>query len=131
MESKIVLELKGGQKIPLLDVEYSIHQPTDQSGKAASPTVGGPIRITKESTEDGTVAEWATENVERRDGTITITSQTTGKVLRTIKFYRAIISEYEEMCSSEGGTKMLESFTIMAQDIDLAGGAKVSNSLNE
>jgi hypothetical protein len=121
VKARMVLDVGNTKtgKYPIHSVQCSIHQPTDQAGKASAPTRPDPINVTKEATDDTSFADWASNDNDNRSGTVTIFDPSMSQTMRTIKFTDGFISQYESYCNAEAGSQMIESFTITAKEVTI------------
>lgn len=112
----------AGKEYNVLDVNYSLHQEVDATGRPSSITRGGKISITIESTGETDLFEWMCNNFERKEGSIVFIKRDSDATLKELKFKEGYLINYEEQFHSIDNNPLKTSFAISAKEITLGSG---------
>lgn len=118
---KAVFEV-GGQKVNVLNCNFSLKQETDATGRPSSITRGGKVNLTVEATGDSSFFEWVTNNFEKKDCKIIFTKKDDQGTLKTLEITSAYGIAYTCNFDATGDNPMTETFTLSAQSISLGNG---------
>lgn len=125
MSFKASLEV-AGKKYNILNVNYSLSQETDPTGRPSSQTRGGRIEVTVESTGETDLFEWMTNSFERKDGKVVFMKRDTNATLKELNFTEGYVVKYRENFDSTGRNPLIETFVISAKTIKLGTGEHVN-----
>ncbi|TWP24767.1 phage tail protein [Apibacter muscae] len=126
MSFKARLEV-GGKKYNILNINYSLSQETDPTGRPSSQTRGGRIEITIESTGDTDIFEWMTNSFERKDGSVIFIKRDSDATLKQLDFTDGYVVKYRENFDSIGRSPLKETFLISAKTIKVGTGEHVND----
>ncbi|MDR1876061.1 MAG: phage tail protein [Flavobacteriaceae bacterium] len=116
----------AGKNYNILNVNYSLAQETDPTGRPSSQTRGGRIEVTVESTGETDIFEWMTNSFERKDGSIVFLRGDSNTTLKELNFTDGYVVKYRENFDSMGRNPLTETFTISARTINVGGGGHVN-----
>ena len=125
MSFKSRLEV-GGKKYNILNVNYTLTQETDPTGRPSSQTRGGKIEVTVESTGETDIFEWMTNSFERKDGKVVFIKRDSDATLKELSFSDGYVVKYKENFDSVGNNPLTESFVISAKSIKMGTGEHVN-----
>lgn len=125
MSFKAKLEVVG-KNYNILNVNYSLAQETDPTGRPSSQTRGGRIEITVESTGETDIFEWMTNSFERKDGKVIFMKRDTNAKLKELNFQEGYVVKYRENFDSIGRNPLTETFTISARSIKVGTGEHIN-----
>ncbi|TWP24081.1 phage tail protein [Apibacter muscae] len=125
MSFKAKLEV-AGKTYNVLNVNYSLAQETDPTGRPSSQTRGGRIEVTVESTGETDVFEWMTNSFERKDGKVVFIKRDSDATLKELNFTDGYVVKYRENFDSIGSNPLTETFTISAKTIKMGTGEHVN-----
>lgn len=125
MSFKAIFEVSG-KKYNILNVNYSLAQETDPTGRPSAQTRGGRIELTIESTGETDIFEWMTNSFERKDGKIVFLKKDSRSTLKELIFNEGYVVKYKENFNSVGRNPLTETFIISAKSIKI-GTAKHVN----
>jgi hypothetical protein len=125
MSFKAKLEVSG-KKYNILNVNYSLAQETDPTGRPSSQTRGGRIEITVESTGETDIFEWMTNSFERKDGKVIFIKRDSDATLKELTFSDGYVVKYRENFDASGTNPLTETFTISAKAIQMGTGEHVN-----
>lgn len=126
MSFKAKLSLNG-KEYNVLNCSYDLFQETDATGRPSSITRGGRIKLTVESTDDTSLAEWMFNNFERRDGSVKFLKRDNEATAKELKFTEGYMVKYIENFDSVGENPMNESLVISARSISMGTGEHVND----
>ncbi len=121
MSFKAKLHLNG-KEYNVLNCNYDLFQQTDATGRPSSITRGGRLRISVESTEDTSLAEWMFNNFERRDGSIKFLKRDNEATAKELRFTEGYMVNYTESFDSTSDEPMSEFMVISARSISMGSG---------
>ena len=121
MSFKAKLHLNG-KEYNVLNCNYDLFQQTDATGRPSSITRGGRLRISVESTEDTSLAEWMFNNFERRDGSIKFLKRDNEATAKELRFTEGYMVNYTESFDSTSDEPMSEFLVISARSISMGSG---------
>ena len=121
MSFKAKLHLNG-KEYNILNCNYDLFQQTDATGRPSSITRGGRLRISVESTEDTSLAEWMFNNFERRDGSIKFLKRDNEATAKELRFTEGYMVNYTESFDSTSDEPMSEFLVISARSISMGSG---------
>lgn len=121
MSFKAKLHLNG-KEYNVLNCSYDLFQQTDATGRPSSVTRGGRLKITVESTEDTSLAEWMFNNFERRDGSIKFLKRDNEATAKELRFTEGYMVNYTESFDSTSDEPMNEFMVISARVISMGSG---------
>ncbi|CVK17097.1 MAG: phage tail protein [Apibacter sp.] len=125
MSFKAKLEV-AGKKYNILNVNYSLAQETDPTGRPSSQTRGGRIEVTVESTGESDIFEWMTNSFERKDGKVIFIKRDSDATLKELTFSDGYVVKYKENFDASGTNPLTETFTISAKAIKMGTGEHVN-----
>jgi hypothetical protein len=128
MSFKARLEVTG-KRYNILNVNYSLSQETDPTGRPSSQTRGGRIEITIESNGETDIFEWMTNSFERKDGKVVFIKRDSNATLKELVFTEGYVVKYKENFNSIGRTPLTETFIISAKSIKMGTGEHVNEWL--
>ncbi|WP_026449515.1 type VI secretion system tube protein TssD [Aequorivita capsosiphonis] len=126
MSFKAKLSLNG-KEYNVLNCSYDLFQETDATGRPSSVTRGGRIKLTVESTEETSLAEWMFNNFERRDGSVKFLKRDNEATAKELKFTEGYMVKYVENFHSTDKEPMSESLVISARSISMGTGEHVND----
>ncbi|MGO3184405.1 MAG: type VI secretion system tube protein TssD [Aequorivita sp.] len=126
MSFKAKLSLNG-KEYNVLNCSYDLFQETDATGRPSSVTRGGRIKLTVESTDDTSLAEWMFNNFERRDGSVKFLKRDNEATSKELKFTEGYMVKYIENFHSTDKEPMSESLVISARSIAMGTGEHVND----
>ncbi len=103
----------------VLECNYSLDQPIDESNKPIGRPRGGLISMVIESEDDTELFHWMQEPEHTKDGTVTFYKRDTMAVQKILKFTNAYCVKYDEHFIAEGKAPMTITITISAQTLKL------------
>ena len=99
----------------------------DDYGKPTTPTKGGTITVTIESSPEPIFAIWMTSEKMRKKGKIIFEDPLEDADYKTVEFNEAYLVNYrEDFGSSAADSGMIETFTLSAKEL-IVGDAKKEN----
>lgn len=113
----------AGKEFTILNVNYSLFQETDATGRPSTVTRGGKIDIVIEGTNSTELFEWMTNSFERKDGSVVFYKRDSDATLKELKFTEGYLVKHKENFDSTGENPLTESFTISARKIEVGSGA--------
>lgn len=125
MSFKARLEV-AGKTYNILNVNYSLAQETDPTGRPSSQTRGGRIEVTVESTGESDIFEWMTNSFERKDGKVIFLKRDSDATLKNLSFTDGYVVKYKENFDASGTNPLTETFTISAKSIKMGTGEHVN-----
>jgi hypothetical protein len=125
MSFKAKLEV-AGKKYNILNVNYSLAQETDPTGRPSSQTRGGRIEVTVESTGETNLFEWMTNSFERKDGKVSFTKRDSDATLKELNFTDGYVVKYKENFDATGRNPLTETFIISARVLKMGTGEHVN-----
>ncbi|CVK15809.1 hypothetical protein Ga0061079_103119 [Apibacter mensalis] len=125
MSFKAKLEVEE-KSYNILNINYSLAQETDPTGRPSSQTRGGRIEVSIESTGETDIFEWMTNSFERKDGKIIFIKMDTNTTLKELYFFDGYVVKYKENFDSYGKIPLIETFTISAKSIKMGTGEHVN-----
>ena len=125
MSFKAKLEV-AGKKYNILNVNYSLAQETDLTGRPSSQTRGGRIEVTVESTGETDIFEWMTNSFEKKDGKVIFIKRDSDATLKELTFSDGYVVKYKENFDASGTNPLTETFTISAKAIKMGTGEHVN-----
>ena len=117
----------NGKEYNVLSTSYDLFQETDATGRPSSVTRGGRVKLTVESTDDTSLAEWMFNNFERRDGSVKFLKRDNEATSKELKFTEGYLVKYVEDFDHKGENPMTESITISARAISMGTGEHVND----
>lgn len=112
----------AGKERNVLNVNYSLFQETDATGRPSSISRGGQIEVTVEGTGETDLFEWMTNSFERKDGSIVFIKRDSDATLKELQFTEAYIVNYKENFDSVEENPLTETFVLSARSIKLGTG---------
>ncbi|MCT6870144.1 type VI secretion system tube protein TssD [Apibacter sp.] len=125
MSFKARLEV-AGKTYNILNVNYSLAQETDPTGRPSSQTRGGRIEVTVESTGESDIFEWMTNSFERKDGKVIFVKRDSNATLKDLSFSDGYVVKYKENFDASGTNPLTETFTISARSIKMGTGEHIN-----
>lgn len=125
MSFKARLEV-AGKTYNILNVNYSLAQETDPTGRPSSQTRGGRIEVTVESTGESDIFEWMTNSFERKDGKVIFLKRDSNATLKDLSFTDGYVVKYKENFDASGTNPLTETFTISARSIKMGTGEHIN-----
>ncbi|WP_295842621.1 type VI secretion system tube protein TssD [uncultured Apibacter sp.] len=125
MSFKARLEV-AGKTYNILNVNYSLAQETDPTGRPSSQTRGGRIEVTVESTGESDIFEWMTNSFERKDGKVIFVKRDSNATLKDLSFTDGYVVKYKENFDASGTNPLTETFTISARSIKMGTGEHIN-----
>ena len=125
MSFKARLEV-AGKTYNILNVNYSLAQETDPTGRPSSQTRGGRIEVTVESTGESDIFEWMTNSSERKDGKVIFVKRDSNATLKDLSFTDGYVVKYKENFDASGTNPLTETFTISARSIKMGTGEHIN-----
>lgn len=119
------LEVEG-KSYNVLNINYSLAQETDPTGRPSSQTRGGRIEVSIESTGETDIFEWMTNSFERKDGKIVFIKRDNNSTLKELYFFDGYVVKYKENFDSYGKSPLTETFTISAKSIKMGTGEHIN-----
>jgi len=116
----------GGKKYNVLNVNYSLAQETDPTGRPSSQTRGGKIEVTVESSGDTDIFEWMTNSFEKKDGKVIFVKRDSDATLKELQFKDGYVVKYKENFDSTGTNPLTETFIISAKSIRMGSAEHVN-----
>jgi hypothetical protein len=116
----------AGKERNVLNVNYSLFQDTDATGRPSSVSRGGQIEVTVEGTGETDLFEWMTNSFERKDGSIVFLKRDSNATLKELQFTEAYIVNYKENFDSVEENPLTETFVISARTIKLGTGEHIN-----
>ena len=111
----------------IINCNYEMKRETDEFGKPTTPTRGGKITITIESSTEPIFAIWMTSEKMRKAGKIVFEDPLEDADYKTVEFTDAYMVKYKEEFGSDAvDSGMIETFTISAKELKI-GDAKKEN----
>ena len=117
----------NGKEYNVLNCSYDLFQETDATGRPSSVTRGGRLKVTVESTDDTSLAEWMFNNFERRDGSVRFLKRDNEATAKELKFTEGYMVKYIENFDSTDKAPMSESLVISARSISMGTGEHVND----
>ena len=112
----------AGKERNVLNVNYSLFQETDATGRPSSISRGGQIEVTVEGTGETDLFEWMTNSFERKDGSIVFIKRDSDATLKELKFTEGYLVKHKENFDSTGKNPLTETFTISSRKIEMGTG---------
>lgn len=125
MSFKAKLEVEG-KSYNVLNINYSLAQETDPTGRPSSQTRGGRIEVSIESTGETDIFEWMTNSFERKDGKIVFIKRDNNSTLKELYFFDGYVVKYKENFDSYSKSPLTETFTISAKSIKMGTGEHIN-----
>lgn len=118
--AKLTLDTIKDAKV--IDFNYSMGISIDATGRPVGEPRGGTLSITIESTDDTSLPKWMAARKTTKDGSIKIEDQDNkDSTMKTISFTDGHIVSYSEKYTSHGTNNMLQTFTVSAKVLTIAG----------
>lgn len=114
----------AGRKYNIINVNYSLAQETDPTGRPSAQIRGGRIEITLRSTNETRFFEWMTNSYEKKNGKVVFTKKDSNTPLKELNFTDGYVVKYKEKFDSLGlgRSSITETFTISAKAISMGLG---------
>lgn len=111
----------AGRKYNIINVNYSLAQETDPTGRPSAQIRGGRIEITLRSTNETRFFEWMTNSYEKKNGKVVFTKKDSNTPLKELNFTDGYVIKYKEKFDSLGlgRSSITETFTISAKAISM------------
>lgn len=118
----------AGRKYNIINVNYSLAQETDPTGRPSAQIRGGRIEITLRSTNETRFFEWMTNSYEKKNGKVVFTKKDSNTPLKELNFTDGYVVKYKEKFDSLGlgRSTITETFTISAKAISMGLGEHVN-----
>lgn len=118
----------AGRKYNIINVNYSLAQETDPTGRPSAQIRGGRIEITLRSTNETRFFEWMTNSYEKKNGKVVFTKKDSNIPLKELNFTDGYVVKYKEKFDSLGlgRSSITETFTISAKAISMGLGEHVN-----
>lgn len=118
----------AGRKYNIINVNYSLAQETDPTGRPSAQIRGGRIEITLRSTNETRFFEWMTNSYEKKNGKVVFTKKDSNTPLKELNFTDGYVVKYKEKFDSLGlgRSSITETFTISAKAISMGLGEHVN-----
>lgn len=118
----------AGRKYNIINVNYSLAQETDPTGRPSAQIRGGRIEITLKSTNETRFFEWMTNSYEKKNGKVVFTKKDSNTPLKELNFTDGYVVKYKEKFDSLGlgRSSITETFTISAKTISMGLGEHVN-----
>ncbi|PQL91875.1 type VI secretion system tube protein TssD [Apibacter sp. wkB309] len=118
----------AGRKYNIVNVNYSLAQETDPTGRPSAQIRGGRIEITLRSTNETRFFEWMTNSYEKKNGKVVFTKKDSNTPLKELNFTDGYVVKYKEKFDSLGlgRSSITETFTISAKAISMGLGEHVN-----
>lgn len=118
----------AGRKYNIINVNYSLAQETDPTGRPSAQIRGGRIEITLRSTNETRFFEWMTNSYEKKNGKVVFTKKDSNTPLKELNFTDGYVVKYKEKFDSLGlgRSSITETFTISAKAINMGLGEHVN-----
>lgn len=118
----------AGRKYNIINVNYSLAQETDPTGRPSAQIRGGRIEITLRSTNETRFFEWMTNSYEKKNGKVVFTKKDSNNPLKELNFTDGYVVKYKEKFDSLGlgRSSITETFTISAKAISMGLGEHVN-----
>lgn len=118
----------AGRKYNIINVNYSLAQETDPTGRPSAQIRGGRIEITLRSTNETRFFEWMTNSYEKKNGKVVFTKKDSNTPIKELNFTDGYVVKYKEKFDSLGlgRSSITETFTISAKAISMGLGEHVN-----
>ncbi|WP_303822161.1 type VI secretion system tube protein TssD [Apibacter mensalis] len=118
----------AGRKYNIINVNYSLAQETDPTGRPSAQIRGGRIEITLRSTNETRFFEWMTNSYEKKNGKVVFTKKDSNTPIKELNFTDGYVVKYKEKFESLGlgRSSITETFTISAKAISMGLGEHVN-----
>ena len=118
----------AGRKYNIINVNYSLAQETDPTGRPSAQIRGGRIEVTLKSTNETGFFEWLTDSCEKKDGKIVFVKRNSNVPFKELNFTAGYVVKYKEKLDSLGigRSSFTETFTISAKAIRIGMGVHVN-----
>jgi len=118
MSFKAELNIEG-KSYTVLECDYSLDQPIDDTHKPIGRPKGGLITMAVESNDDTELFHWMQEPEHTKDGKIVFYKSDAVSIQKKLEFTKAYCVKYNEHFIAEGKTPMTITVTISAQTLKL------------
>lgn len=118
----------AGRKYNIINVNYSLAQETDPTGRPSAQIRGGRIEITLRSTNETRFFEWMTNSYDKKNGKVVFTKKDSNTPIKELNFTDGYVVKYKEKFESLGlgRSSITETFTISAKAISMGLGEHVN-----
>ncbi|MCO6565497.1 MAG: phage tail protein [Apibacter sp.] len=118
----------AGRKYNIINVNYSLAQETDPTGRPSAQIRGGRIEITLRSTNETRFFEWMTNSYRKKNGKVVFLKKGSNTTLKELNFTDGYVVKYKEKFDvlGMGRSSITETFTISAKAISMGLGEHVN-----